>query len=259
MQFVPASGWTGDNLFEKSDKIPWYSGPTLIEAIDNVPSPKRPVLKPLRVPIQEVYKISGIGIVPVGRVETGVLRVNSSVVFAPGNFKTEVKSIEMHKELLPHALPGDYVGFNLKQGTDKDIKRGYVCSDPKRDPAMEVVEFTAQLIILNHPGQITKGYSPVIDIHTAHVACTFKELLLKVDRKTGKVKEKNPEYLSAGDAAVVVMEPTKPLCAEKYTDYPALGRFAVRDMKATVAVGVIRSVVKKNADGQIVKSKEKRK
>eukprot|EP01017_Pseudomicrothorax_dubius_P001470 TRINITY_DN0_c4_g1_i14.p1 TRINITY_DN0_c4_g1~~TRINITY_DN0_c4_g1_i14.p1 ORF type:complete len:439 (-),score=154.79 TRINITY_DN0_c4_g1_i14:42-1358(-) len=245
ISFIPISGWHGDNLLERSDKLKWYKGPTLIEALDAIIPPKRPTEKPLRLPLQDVYKISGIGTVPVGRVETGVLKPNMVVTFAPSGVTTEVKSIEMHHESLPEAIPGDNVGFNVKNISAKDIKRGFVASDSKNDPARECNTFTAQVIIMNHPGQIGAGYTPVLDCHTAHIACKFSELKAKIDKRTGKETEENPPFVKTGDAAMVVITPTKPMCVEVFSEYPPLGRFAVRDMKQTVAVGVIKVVDKK--------------
>jgi elongation factor 1-alpha len=240
--FVPISGWHGDNMLEKSANIPWYKGPTLLEALDAVQEPKRPTEKPLRVPLQDVYKIGGIGTVPVGRVETGILKPGMNVTFSPAGLTTEVKSVEMHHVALPEAVPGDNVGFNVKNLSVKDIRRGMVAGDAKNDPPQETENFTAQVIILNHPGQIHAGYAPVLDCHTAHIACKFTELLSKVDRRTGQAQEESPKNIKNGDAAMVLLTPSKPMCVEPFTDYPPLGRFAVRDMRQTVAVGVIKSV-----------------
>lgn len=242
--FVPISGWNGDNMIERSANMPWYKGPTLLEALDAIEPPKRPTEKPLRLPLQDVYKIGGIGTVPVGRVETGILKPGMVVTFAPSGISTEVKSVEMHHEALPEAVPGDNVGFNVKNISVKDIRRGYVASDSKNDPAMEAADFTAQVIVLNHPGEIGKGYTPVLDCHTAHIACRFDELLTKIERRTGKVQEENPKSLKSGESGMIKLKPTKPMCVETYAEYPPLGRFAVRDMRQTVAVGVIKNVTK---------------
>jgi elongation factor 1-alpha len=246
--FVPISGWLGDNMLEKSKNLPWYDGPTLLEALDALKEPKRPSDRPLRIPIQDVYKIGGIGTVPVGRVETGILLPGTNITIAPVGITTEVKSIEMHKEQLPQAQPGDNIGFNVKGLSVKDLKRGYVCGDSKNDPPSGCADFTAQVIILNHPGQIHAGYAPVLDCHTAHIACKFAELLSKIDKRTGKETEANPKFVKKGDAAMIKLEPTKPMCVESFSDYAPLGRFAVRDMRQTVAVGVIKSVTKKTGD-----------
>jgi len=245
VRFVPISGWAGDNMIEKSDNMPWYKGPTLLEALDLLEPPSRPTEKPLRLPLQDVYKIGGIGTVPVGRVETGVMKPGDVVTFAPANVTTEVKSIEMHHEALTEAIPGDNVGFNVKNLSVKDIRRGFVCGNSKNDPPKECESFTAQVIILNHPGQIGNGYAPVLDCHTSHIACKFAELESKIDRRSGKELEKEPKFVKSGDAAIVRMVPQKPMCVESFTEYPPLGRFAVRDMRQTVAVGVIKAVVKK--------------
>jgi elongation factor 1-alpha len=255
--FVPISGWHGDNMLEASDKMPWFkgwnverkegnaTGKTLLEALDSIIPPSRPTEKPLRLPLQDVYKIGGIGTVPVGRVETGIIKPGMIVTFAPANLTTEVKSVEMHHEALEEAGPGDNVGFNVKNVAVKDLRRGYVASDSKNDPAQETANFTAQVIVLNHPGEICAGYTPVLDCHTAHIACKFAELLQKVDRRTGKPLEEAPKAVKSQEAAIIKLIPTKPMCVEKFSEYAPLGRFAVRDMRQTVAVGVVKEVEKK--------------
>ncbi|KAA3678748.1 elongation factor 1-alpha [Paragonimus westermani] len=267
--FVPISGWNGDNMLEKSDKMAWFkgwkierksgnvTGHTLFQALDAIEPPTRPTDKPLRLPLQDVYKIGGIGTVPVGRVETGIMKPGMVVTFAPGGLSTEVKSIEMHHESLPEACPGDNVGFNVKNISVKDIRRGNVTGDSKNDPPKAAETFTAQVIVLNHPGEIKAGYAPVLDCHTAHIACKFNELAEKIDRRSGKVLEKDPPHVKSGDAAIVVMTPSKPMCVEAFAEYPPLGRFAVRDMKQTVAVGVIKSVNKKAEATKATKSAQK--
>jgi len=260
--FVPISGWAGDNMIEKSTNMPWYTGPTLMEALDSVTPPKRPSDKPLRLPLQDVYKIGGIGTVPVGRVETGTLKPGMVVVFAPTALTTEVKSVEMHHEALEEAFPGDNVGFNIKNISVKELRRGMVAGDTKNDPPKGCENFIAQVIIMNHPGQIGNGYAPVLHCHTAHVACRFDEITQKIDKRSGQVTEENPKFIKTGDAAMVKLVPSKAMCVESFNDYPPLGRFAVRDMRQTVAVGVIKEVVKKeatSAGGKATKSAAKKK
>merc|ERR1739838_1196457 len=264
--FVPISGWHGDNMIEPSGNMSWYkgwnkevkegkfSGKTMFEALDAIIPPSRPDDKPLRLPLQDVYKIDGIGTVPVGRVETGIIKPGMVVNFAPNGPVTEVKSVEMHHEALTEAVPGDNVGFNVKNVSVKEVKRGNVCSDSKNDPAKEAANFDAQVIVLNHPGQIQAGYAPVLDCHTAHIACKFGELLTKIDRRTGKSLEDNPKFVKSGDSCMVKMVPSKPMCVESFQEYPPLGRFAVRDMKQTVAVGVIKAVEKKESSGKVTKA-----
>jgi len=266
---LPISGFNGDNMLEKSDKMTWwkkqkierksgsYEFETLFDALDNIEPPARPTDKALRLPLQDVYKIGGIGTVPVGRVETGTLKPGCVVSFAPTGLTTEVKSVEMHHEALTEAVPGDNVGFNVKNVPVKDLKRGFVASDSKNDPAKGAADFTSQVIVLNHPGQIQAGYSPVVDCHTAHIACRFAELLTKIDRRTGKELEASPKCVKSGDSCIVKMVPSKPMCVEAFAQYAPLGRFAVRDMKQTVAVGVIKSVTKAEAKGKTTKSAEK--
>jgi elongation factor 1-alpha len=236
-------GWS------RETKAGVVKGKTLLDAIDAIEPPVRPSDKPLRLPLQDVYKIGGIGTVPVGRVETGIIKAGMVVAFAPSNVQTEVKSVEMHHEQLEQGSPGDNVGFNVKNVSVKDIRRGNVASDSKNDPAKEAASFNAQVIVLNHPGQIGAGYAPVLDCHTAHIACKFAELIEKMDRRTGKTLEAAPKFIKSGDACIVKLIPSKPMCVESYNEYPPLGRFAVRDMRQTVAVGVIKSVDKTEKTG----------
>jgi len=251
MDFVPISGWVGDNMIERSANMKWYKGRIMLEALDNIKPPKRPSEKPLRLPLQDVYKIGGIGTVPVGRVETGVLKPGMTVTFAPSGLSSEVKSIEMHHEALDEATPGDNVGFNVKGLSIKDIKRGMVAGDVKNDPPMKCAAFNAQVIVLDHPNKIMAGYTPVVDCHTSHIACKFNKLLHTIDKRTGQAKEQDPKAIKTGDAAIVEMIPSKPMCVEAFSEYPPLGRFAVRDMRKTVAVGVIKSVQRIDKDGNI--------
>jgi elongation factor 1-alpha len=251
MDFVPISGWNGDNMIERSPNMKWYKGRIMLEALDNIKPPKRPSEKPLRLPLQDVYKIGGIGTVPVGRVETGVLKPGMTVTFAPSGLSSEVKSIEMHHEALEEATPGDNVGFNVKGLSIKDIKRGMVAGVVKNDPPMKCAAFNAQVIVLDHPNKIMAGYTPVLDCHTSHIACKFNKLLHTIDKRTGQAKEQDPKAIKTGDAAIVEMVPSKPMCVEPFSDYPPLGRFAVRDMRKTVAVGVIKTVQRQDKDGNI--------
>ncbi|CAE1328365.1 EEF1A [Acanthosepion pharaonis] len=221
--FVPVSGWHGDNMIEPSNNMSWYkgwsisrkegeaSGVTLIHALDAIIPPQRPVDVPLRLPLQDVYKIGGIGTVPVGRVETGILKPSMVVTFAPSCLSTEVKSVEMHHEALSEAMPGDNVGFNVKNVSVKDLRRGFVAGDSKNNPPKETKQFEAQVIVINHPGQIQPGYSPVLDCHTAHIACKFVELKEKIDRRSGKKIEDAPKFIKSGDAAIVTLKPSKPI------------------------------------------------
>jgi len=267
--FVPISGWHGDNMIESGTNMGWYkgwnvdrkegkaNGKTLLEALDSILPPSRPTDKPLRLPLQDVYKIGGIGTVPVGRVETGVLKPGMVVTFAPPLISTEVKSVEMHHESLPEAVPGDNVGFNVKNISIKDIKRGNVCGDSKNDPPKGAKSFYAQVIILNHPGEIKNGYAPVLDCHTSHIACKFVEIREKIDRRSAKKLEDNPKMVKSGDACMVDLVPQKPMCVEAFSAYPPLGRFAVRDMRQTVAVGVIKEVTKEEKDEKKTKAAQK--
>ncbi|MCQ2070413.1 MAG: translation elongation factor EF-1 subunit alpha [archaeon] len=238
--FIPVSAYEGDNIKTASPNTAWYKGPTLIGALDSLTVPEKHTDKPLRVPVQDVYTITGIGTVPVGRVETGTLKPKMKVVFMPSNKVGEVKSIEMHHEQMPQALPGDNVGFNVGGIAKNDIKRGDVAGPVDNPPAV-AKEFTAQIIVLNHPSVITVGYTPVFHVHTAQVACQFTEIISA--QRAGK-KLDDLSFLKNGDNAIVKLKPAKPLVVESAKDFPPLGRFAIRDMGQTVAAGVCISVDK---------------
>jgi len=247
VKFVPVVAPAGENVTQKSSHMPWYNGPTLEELLDQLEVPPKPVDKPLRIPIQEVYSISGVGVVPVGRVESGVLKVGDKVVFMPAGKVGEVRSIETHHTKIEKAEPGDNIGFNVRGVEKKDIKRGDVVGSVQNPPTV-AEEFTAQIIVIWHPTAVSVGYTPVVHVHTASVACRVSEIMSRIDPKTGKEAEKNPQFIKAGDAAIVKFTPIKDLCIEKFREFPALGRFAMRDMGKTVGVGVITDVKPKKIE-----------
>jgi len=244
--FIPCSSYVGDNLTKKSSNMTWYTGPTLLEIIDTFKVPAKPADKPLRLPVQDVFTITGHGTVPVGRVETGILKPGENVVVMPSGAKGEVKKIEMHHQELSQANPGDNVGFNLKGVDKKDIKRGDVIG-PTSSPPTVADEFTAQVVVLNHPTAISIGYTPVFHIHTAQFAGKVIELVEKKDPKTGQTAQAKPDFLKTGDVAVVKVKPLKPIVIEKFSEFAPLGRFALRDMGQTVAAGVVLDVKPKAA------------
>ena len=241
---IPASSLNGDNVFNKSDNCPWYNGPTLFEAIDKISMPDKPINKPLRLPIQDVYKISGIGTVPVGKIETGTLNVGKTVVFNPSQKSAEVKSIEMHHTMVPKAEPGDNVGFNVRGLAQVDIRRGDVAGYADNEPMFVRHDetFVGQIQLMDIPKAVSVGYTPVFHAHTAQVAVRFLELLEKTN-KSGK--EANPSFLKTGDACLIRFQPNKPMAIEQMDTFPELSRFAIRDMGKTVAAGVCLKIDKK--------------
>jgi elongation factor 1-alpha len=247
IKFVPISAWVGDNVVKKSTNLKWYNGPTLMEALDDIVPPAPPTDKPLRLPIQDVYSIKGVGLVPVGRVETGIMRPGDKIIVMPSGASGEVKTIEMHHEQLPQAVPGDNVGFSVRGLEAKDVARGFVLGKTDNAPTV-AKDFTAQIVVLSHPTAIPIGYTPVFHMHTVQLSCTITEIQKKLDPKTGQVKEENPKFLKAGDAAIVKIVPTKPVCVEEYKKFPQLGRFAIRDMGQTVAAGIILSITPRTED-----------
>jgi elongation factor 1-alpha len=244
IRFIPTSGWTGDNVVKKSDKMPWYDGPTVYQAFDEFVEPEKPINKPLRLPIQDVYSITGVGTVPVGRIETGRMKVGDKVIIMPEGIVAEVRSIETHHIPLQEAVAGDNIGFNLRGVDKKQIKRGDVVG-PVDNPPTVAREFKARIIVIYHPTAIAPGYTPVLHAHTAQVAATLVEFISKIDPRTGNVVEQNPKFLKSGDSAIVKIRPTRPLCIESFKEYPELGRFALRDMGTTIAAGIVEEITEK--------------
>jgi elongation factor 1-alpha len=242
--FIPTSAYKGDNIAKSSPNLSWWKGDSLLKALDGLNVPKKPTDLPLRVPLQDVYTITGIGTVPVGRVETGVLKINDKLVFQPSGANGEVKSIEMHHEQIQKAEPGDNVGFNVRGIGKGDVRRGDVAGHPDKPPKVAKT-FTAQIAVLQHPSAISVGYTPVFHAHTAQVACTFVELQKKLDPKTGQTKEENPQFLKTGDVAIVKIQPQRPLSIEKSKEIPHMARFAIRDMGTTVAAGICVDIEEK--------------
>ncbi|HOW36648.1 MAG TPA: translation elongation factor EF-1 subunit alpha [Candidatus Pacearchaeota archaeon] len=246
--FIASSGIEGDNVVKKSTKMPWYKGPTVLEQIDLFPQPELPTGLPMRMPVQDVYEITGIGTVPVGKVETGIMKVGQKIKVLPGRtgkgVDGELRTIEMHHESMPEALAGDNVGVNIRGVGKKDIARGdVICAADKPVPIVE--EFIAQIAVINHPTVLAKGYTPVFHVHTAQVPCQFVELLEQIDPRTGQVMKQNPDFLKNGDVAKVKIRPQGNLCMETQKDNQFMARFAVRDAGQTVAAGVCIEITKK--------------
>ncbi len=242
--FIPISAFEGDNIKENSDNMTWYKGDALIPALDKLTAPEKPIDLPLRVPIQDVYSITGVGTVPVGRVETGIMKQGDNVIFEPAGASGEVKSIEMHHEVFPEAEPGDNIGFNVRGVGKNDIRRGDVAGHTSDAPTV-AKEFTAQVVVLQHPGVITVGYTPVFHCHTSQTACTFLDLTTKLDPATGQPEPTKPDFIKTGDAAIVQIKPTKPMVMEEAQKIPPMGRFAIRDMGQTVAAGLCLKITDK--------------
>jgi len=246
--FIPLASFPGDNVFKKSTNMPWWTGGTLMQTLDTLVIPEKPTNLPLRLPLQDVYNITGIGVVPVGRVETGIMKVGQKVIIVPARegkgITGEVKSIEMHHEGMQQAEPGDNVGFNIRGVEKKDIARGDVLG-PVENPPTIATEFTARMVVLNHPTVLTVGYTPVFHIHTAQVACQIVAIEKKLNPATGETLQENPDFIKNGDAAIVKVKPMQPLVIEKTSVIPQMSRFAIRDSGTTVAAGMCIDLVKK--------------
>ncbi|MDV3276973.1 MAG: translation elongation factor EF-1 subunit alpha [Nitrososphaerales archaeon] len=250
ISIIPVSGWTGENLVKKSTNMPWYKGPTLLEALDHFTEPPKPIDKPLRIPVQDVYTITGVGTVPVGRVETGKMKVGDTVMIMPEGLTAEVKSIETHHTAMQEAMAGDNIGFNLRGVAKTDFRRGSVLG-PTNAPPTIAKEFQAQIIVVFHPTAIAAGYTPVLHAHTAQVAATITEIIAKIDPRTGQPTEEKPKTIKTGDSAIVRISPLRPIVLETFKDFPELGRFALRDMGSTVAAGIVKEITQK---GQVEKA-----
>ena len=244
ISFIPVSGWKGDNLVKKSENTAWYKGPTLVESLDAFEPPEKPIGKPLRIPVQDVYTITGVGTVPVGRIETGKMKPGEKVIIMPSGAPGEIKTIETHHTQMDYAEAGDNIGFNLR-GVDKgQIKRGDMIG-PADNPPTVAKEFEARIIVIHHPTALAPGYTPVLHAHTAQVAATISAFLSKIDPRTGATTEENPKFLKTGDAAIVRIKPVRPLPIETFKDFPEIGRFALRDMGTTIAAGIVLNVTEK--------------
>jgi elongation factor 1-alpha len=242
---IPISGWLGENMTKPCEHMPWYKGPTLLQSFDTFAIPPKPTDKPLRIPVQDVYTITGVGTVPVGRVESGILKVNDGIIFMPSKKTGDVKSIEMHHTSIEKAEPGDNIGFNVKGVAKGEIRRGEVVGLASTNPPPIVKEFMGQIIVIRHPTAIARNYTPVLHAHTEQVACTFVDLVRKFDPRTGAAIQENPDFLKTGDGALVKLRPLRPISVESYADNPALGRFAIRDMGITIAAGVIKEITER--------------
>ena len=245
VQIIPISGWKGDNLVKKSENMPWWTGKTLLEAFDEFTLPEKPTGKPLRVPIQDVYSITGVGTVPVGRVETGTMKPGDKIIVMPSGATGEIKSIETHHQEMSSAEAGDNIGFNLRGVEKKDIKRGDVMGSPDNPPIV-ATEFKAQIIIIHHPTALAPGYTPVMHCHTSQVAATISSFEAKINPATGATEEENPKFLKVGDSAIVKIRPVRPTCIETFKDFPEMGRFALRDMGATIAAGIVKEITEEH-------------
>lgn len=243
VKVVPISSWRGDNVVKKTDNMKWYAGKSLLETLDDLQAPPSPVDKPLRIPLQDVYNIKGVGAIPVGRIETGTVKAGDKVIVMPSGKTGEVKSLEEHHTQLTVGKPGNNIGFSIRGLSAEDMTRGDVVGSVTSPPTV-AKSFVAQIVVLNHPTAIPVGYTPVFHIHTVQMSMTLTELRKRMDPKTGATVEENPKFLKTGDAAIVKIVPMKPVCLEKFSEFPQMGRFAIRDMGQTVAAGVVLEVEK---------------
>eukprot|EP00041_Stephanoeca_diplocostata_P018149 m.378514 g.378514 ORF g.378514 m.378514 type:complete len:461 (-) comp20932_c0_seq1:380-1762(-) len=258
--FIPISAWRGENLSKEPEKLPWFqgwmaeykSGPktgtSLLSAIDTFGVDARPTDKPLRIPIQHVYNVDGVGMVAAGCVATGKLTADSTVTLAPTNSgaaKVDLTSIESHHRSIKVAEAGEYVGFNVKASAG-EVCAGMVCGDANDDAPKECESFSAQVMVVNGQVSFRSGFSAILDCHTAHVPCTVS-VDAKMDRK-GNITETCPSQIRKGESGMITVLPLQPICVEENSAFPGLGRFGLRSGNKIVAFGAVKAVkrVEKN-------------
>lgn len=241
--FIPVSAYTGLNLKDpvSKDVCPWWNGTSFLNHLDHMPMIDRKINAPLMMPVSEKYK--DMGTIIVGKVESGHLRKGDQLVLMPNKDQVEVAAIynEMEDEI-PTAFCGDNVRIRLRGVEDEDISPGFVLTSPKK-PIHAVRQFEAQLAILEHKNIICAGYSAVMHIHTLAEEVTLPALLHYFDKATGRKSKKPPQFAKKGQKVVALIETTAPVCVERFTDYPQLGRFTLRDEGRTIAIGKITKLI----------------
>lgn len=235
---IPISALKGENVFRKSERMPWYKGLSLIDTLDKtiVPSTS-PVDKSLRGCVQDSYELEKTKII-VCKIETGVLETGKVVIFNPSGEEGLVKKIEKFGEELQKAEPGDSVGI-IAEGTKK-IERGEVLSYPE-NPGKMVKNFAAEIILFSNVG-LRKNSVVRIRCGTAEKRCKVQAILEKIDPTTLTLDAESPTALRDGDVGKVLFSPLEPMCVEKYSEFPPLGRFVIEGKKGTVAAGIIFEV-----------------
>ncbi|PPQ63860.1 hypothetical protein CVT24_009486 [Panaeolus cyanescens] len=254
--FLPVSAYTGVNLKERIPKsvCSWWDGPSFLEYLDHMPMVDRKINSPLMMPISEKYK--DMGTIVVGKIESGHLRKGDSLVLMPNRTSVEVAAIfnELEEEV-DRALCGDNVRIRIRGVDDEDISPGFVLTSPKK-PIHSVKQFEAQLAILEHKSIICAGYSAVMHIHTLAEEVTLTSLLHYFDKATGRKSKKPPQFAKKGQKIVALIETTAPVCVEKFSDYPQLGRFTLRDEGRTVAIGKITKLIESNTIEEVAEGVE---
>merc|ERR1712137_606676 len=254
--FLPISGWIGDNLLTMSPKMAWWKGVTvksqkqpvkvdcLLDALEKmVKPPKRALKKPLRMPVSGVYKIKGVGDVITGRVEQGKVEPGNETIFLPTHTASKpcagkIFSVEMHHKSVPMAGPGDNVGLNVKALNKDNMPRVGDVMIAKDDTSIKACKnFTAQVQVLDHPGELKVGYSPIAFIRTGRSACRLATINWKIGKETGGAKAENPPHLKANEMAEVVFEPQQPFVAEGFKSCEGLGRVAIMEGASVVMLG----------------------
>jgi len=259
---IPISGWQGDNLIKKSDKMPWWKGTevsgngkdkltvvTLLDALDKlVQLPARNTTAAMRVPISGIYQIKGAGDVLTGRVEQGTVKPGDEVIFLPTHTAAntcdgKVFSLEMHHKKVGSAEAGDNVGMNIKGLRKENVPHVGDIMILKKDTTLATAKkFTAQVQVLTHPGELKIGYSPIAFVRTARSAVKMVQLKWKVGKETGGKKVENPPHLKANEMAEIVFEPQHPFVVDTFTACEGLGRVAIMEGASVVMLGKVTAV-----------------
>jgi sulfate adenylyltransferase subunit 1 len=240
---IPISARDGENIAARLDKVPWYTGPTVLEALDTFENARADHGLPLRLPVQDVYKWDGKRIY-VGRVETGAINRGDEIIFLPSGKITKVKSVEMWQSPdLERAVAGQNIGITTEE--ELFVERGEVISRRKRTP-VKAREIRASIFWLaDLPFQTGKTYT--IKLATAEVLATAVSIEERLDSSTLEVTERYAAELLPSEVGTVLFSLKNDIAADLYRDSIRLGRFVIEDSMLIGGGGIIRGLT--SADG----------
>merc|ERR1711970_1023626 len=259
---LPISGWMGDNLLNKSENMDWWKGmdvklsktqsvhvDTLKEALNNFVQPaQRDPDKDMRLPLSGVYKIKGVGDVLTGRVEQGSVKPGEEVKFLPTHTAStactgKVFTVEMHHKRVDAGMSGDNIGMNVKALNKDNMPRVGDVMVYKSDEAIQITKnFTCQVQILEIPGEIKVGYSPIGHVRCGRAACRLVQINWKMGKDTGGEKAEGVVALKTNDAAEAVFEPQQPMVVDQFDKCEGLSRIAFMDGNSAVMLGKVTAV-----------------
>lgn len=257
---MPISGYLGENLLIKSEKMLWWTGMivwnlwgnkvwviTLLDALNTYcVIPKRHTSRKLRLPISGTYKIKGVGDVLAGRLEQGCLKPGDELIWLPTHTSAnpcsvKVFTIEMHHKKVNLASAGDNVGINVKGLSKTNMPRTGDVMIQKNDDTLKVwSQFKAQIQTLdNIPKTISLGYSPIGFVRWGHAACKFSEFHWKIGKETAGKKLQNPPMLKSNEICEVSLKPGSPIVVDTFANWEGLSRIAFLEGNTPVMLGKI--------------------